>query len=140
MERNDIILMRAKYLRTMRSNRKSDSPRPVVFQDDTWLNAHHSVKKSWNLNDDQHRDMSGGHTVPPGLGGRLIINHAGSKEGWVPNALLTFKANSSSGDYHDNMNGENFLKWLREQLIPNPSPRQCSISQRFDGKTAHNPN
>jgi hypothetical protein len=39
-----------------------------------------------------------------------------------PGELLTcetiWRASSSSGDYHDNMNSEMFLKWVEEALIP----------------------
>ncbi|CAK1583831.1 unnamed protein product [Parnassius mnemosyne] len=45
--------------------------------------------------------------------------HAGNVEGFVPNSLLTYRAEIKSGDYHDNMNTENYLKWLKEKLIPN---------------------
>lgn len=56
---------------------------------------------------------------PISKGSRLVIVHAGGETGFVPNALLTFKAGTKSGDYHDNMNFENYHKWLQTQLIPN---------------------
>ncbi|GBP16670.1 Ral GTPase-activating protein subunit alpha-2 [Eumeta japonica] len=39
-----------------------------------------------------------------------------AENGFVPNALLLFKAGMKSGDYHNNMNYE---KWLRSRLMPN---------------------
>ena len=118
LERSDIISLRHSYLRTLRENRMSANPRPVIYQDETWLNAHHSVKKCWQL-DHPETSQSSGLKVPAGQGTRLIISHAGSENGFVPNALLTFKAKSKTGDYHDEMNGENFKKWFTEQLLPN---------------------
>ncbi|CAG4946228.1 unnamed protein product [Parnassius apollo] len=52
-------------------------------------------------------------------GTRVIIVHAGGCEGFVPNASLVYKANYTSGDYHDNMNLDNYKKWLTTQLLPN---------------------
>ncbi|GBP90143.1 hypothetical protein EVAR_99403_1 [Eumeta japonica] len=46
----------------------------------------------------------------------LVIIYAGSENGFVPNALLLFKAGTKFGDYHDYMNYE---KWLHSQLMPN---------------------
>lgn len=45
--------------------------------------------------------------------------HAGSEDGFVENACLIFKAGLTSGDYHGQMNRENFTKWLTEKLLPN---------------------
>lgn len=45
--------------------------------------------------------------------------HAGSKNGFIQNAGLVFKAGQCSGDYHGQMNRENFIKWLTEKLLPN---------------------
>jgi len=48
----------------------------------------------------------------------MIVLHAGGDRGFVPGADLLFKAKSASGDYHDEMNHINFVKWLQEKLIP----------------------
>lgn len=94
----------------------------MIPLNETWLNAHHSVKKCWQLNDKDgggHPIQEHGLKVPAGQGSRLIISHAGSESGFIPNALLTFMAKSKSGDYHDEMNGDNFKKWFTNQLLPN---------------------
>jgi len=51
--------------------------------------------------------------------GRLIIVGAGSEHGFVPNSTLIFKAGQCTGDYHGQMNRDNFIKWLQEKLLPN---------------------
>lgn len=61
--------------------------------------------------------------------------HAGSEQGFVPNALLTYKANSVSGDYHSNMNAENYEKWLKERLVPNLPPNSVVV---LDNASYHN--
>lgn len=59
-------------------------------------------------------------------GVRVIIVHAGSSEGFIPNALLTYRAEIKTADYHDNMNTENYLKWLKEKVIPN-LPKDAAV-------------
>lgn len=61
-----------------------------------------------------------------GSTGRLIVVHAGSENGFVENAALIFKAGQTSGDYHGQMNQDNFTKWLETQLLPNIPP-ECII-------------
>lgn len=65
----------------------------------------------------------------------MVIVHAGGATGFVPNALLTFKAGSESGDYHDNMNFKNYCKWLQTQLIPNLPPHALVV---VDNVSYHN--
>lgn len=50
---------------------------------------------------------------------RYIILHAGSEEGFVDNASRIFKSKSKKGDYHGEMNAENFEKWIKNDLLPN---------------------
>ena len=48
--------------------------------------------------------------APFSRGERLISLHAGSKAPFLKGTELVWKAKSSTGDYHDEMNGENFFK------------------------------
>uniref|UniRef100_A0A1B6DT43 Tc1-like transposase DDE domain-containing protein n=1 Tax=Clastoptera arizonana TaxID=38151 RepID=A0A1B6DT43_9HEMI len=52
-------------------------------------------------------------------GSRLIIVHAGGEIGGVENALLVFKAGQKTGDYHNDMNAENYEKWIINKLLRN---------------------
>ncbi|XP_046685095.1 uncharacterized protein LOC124370838 [Homalodisca vitripennis] len=61
--------------------------------------------------------------------------HAGSEAGFVPNALTMWKASSHSGDYHDNVNTESMMKWMREKLLPNIPPRSVIV---VDNAPYHN--
>ena len=38
--------------------------------------------------------------------------HAGGRHGFIPGALLTYKAASRTGDYNSEMDGGNFKKWV----------------------------
>ncbi|XP_063924730.1 uncharacterized protein LOC135138682 [Zophobas morio] len=83
------------------------------FLDQTWVFSKGSIcKKTW-------QDGSVNTALAKtGKNCRYIVVHAGNKNGFVEGASLIFKANSKLGDYHDNVNQENFEKWFKEQLIP----------------------
>ena len=53
-------------------------------------------------------------TRPP----RLIIVHAITTAGWVAGAQLVFQAKRHTGDYHGQMDFENFRRWFRDGLLP----------------------
>lgn len=77
------------------------------------MNSNHTMSKCW-----LDEDGTGGLRVPTGKGSRLIILHAGSSNGFVPNGLLCFKSNTT-GDYHEEMDSQRFQRWFEEQLLPN---------------------
>lgn len=52
-------------------------------------------------------------------GKRYIVLHAGHREGFVKNASLIFGTKSKLADYHGDMNGDIFIKWVKEKLVPN---------------------
>ena len=68
--------------------------------------------------------------APFSRGERLIVLHAGSKAGFLKGTELVWKAKSSTGDYHDGMNGDNFFK-----LIPHLPPKSVLI---IDNAPYHN--
>ena len=68
-------------------------------------------------------------------GERLIVSHAGSKRGFLKGTELVWKAKSSTGDYHYEMNGDNFFKWVKEKLIPHLPPKSVLI---IDNTLYHN--
>ena len=92
------------------------------------MHAAHTIKKCWQIDNT-------GVMVPFSKGERMIVLHAGSSKGFIPNAKLVFKAHSSTGDYHQEMNFNNFFKWLQEKLIPNLEPNSVLI---LDNAAYHN--
>ncbi|XP_065831984.1 uncharacterized protein [Oscarella lobularis] len=127
-ERPEIIRQRHSFLRSIKKYREEG--RPLVFLDETWANAHISKERIWL--DDSGR---GGWKRPSGRGQRLIILHAGSKNGWIPGASLVFRSKKSSGDYHDEMNAKHFNEWFEHQLLPH-CPDQSVII--LDNAPYHN--
>lgn len=47
MERNDIVAMRVKFLRTMSNLRQSNDTRTIVYLNETWVNQNHSRGQIW---------------------------------------------------------------------------------------------
>lgn len=84
----------------------------VVFLDETWVNKNHQKQKVWTDGTVKSRP-----NCKIGKGDRLIITHAGSKDGFVPNVLNIFWSNTGQADYHQDMNAEYFEKWFVEQLL-----------------------
>ena len=118
-----VIQQRHEYLRRMRRNRVEK--RPEVFLDETWLNSHAAPEKLW-----VDCDGSGGWRRPSGKGQRLIILHAGSREGWVPESELVFSSKTRSEDYHNETN-----TMVEQSLIPQLPPQSLII---LDNAKYHN--
>lgn len=119
LERTDVVCQRRRFLRNIRAARREG--RDIIFLDETWLNQAHTLSRSW-----QSETCKGGLKAPIGKGRRLIILSAGSDCGFVPESHLIFTAKSTKGDYHNEMNSENFTKWFKEMLLPN-IPQKTAI-------------
>ena len=92
-----------------------------VFIDETCIDTAYTAKYcGWSTTTD-------GVTAPISRGQRLIVVHGGSKDGFVPGALLINKASSATGDYHSEMNGANFLRWMKEKLLPNLKTKSAIV-------------
>ena len=119
-ERDDVLIGRREYLRQKLANRKLvrgkavGTIRPEVYLDESFVNVNHSVSRTWYFAEE-------GPWVrkPSGKGPRLILVHAMTRDGLVEGAKLVFQAKRRTGDYHGQMNFENFCKWFTESLLPN---------------------
>jgi transposase len=130
-EKDHVVAARHRYLREKRSNRKGDEViRPEVYLDESYVNKNHSNDFIWYWDEDGPWVQK-----PSGKGERLIIIHAMTKDGWIPNAKLVFKSTKKTGDYHGQMNHDLFSKWFIEQLLPN-IPKQSLIV--MDNAPYHN--
>ena len=88
-EQPRVIQQRHDYLRPLHQNRNPAENHPVVYLDETWVNAHHGHDTMW-----VDADGEGGWKCPSGKGGWLIVLHAGTVEGWVNGAELVFHLDS----------------------------------------------
>lgn len=140
LEREDIIVWRRKYLRTIREMREQKWT--IYYLDETWVNAGHTKGTVWedttvsSRQDAFRKGLTTGLRAPSGKGGRLIVLHAGSDKGFVDRVCLIFRATKrASTDYHSEMDGPRFEKWFAEQLQPNIHG-QCFVPQCSDRKAA----
>ena len=96
-----------------------------VYLDESYVNRNHSRGYTW-YNED---DVTGAAVhAASGKGERLVMLTGITEEHGmfrVPGAedpdlatLLLFQAKKSKGDYHKNMNGDVFMKWVEEQFFP----------------------
>lgn len=119
IERHDIMRLRWHYIRDIKKYRREG--KSIIFLDETYVNKNHVTQKCWQ-SDTEHGAMQN-----IGKGPRIVIVHAGSRNGFVPNALLMFKSHSKTGDYHGDMNATNFRKWIDEKLLPNIPPNSVIV-------------
>lgn len=127
IEKEEIRAKRIAYLRAIKGYRQQG--RRIVYVDETYIHSTHTKPCSWS--DDSNEML----TLPVSKGPRAVIVHAGGREGFVKNAMLIFKSGAKSGDYHDDMNFDNFYKWLSEKLIPNLQPNSVIV---LDNAPYHN--
>jgi len=131
-ESERVLIKRRQYLRLKRANRDENGHtiRHEVYLDESYINKNHSNDNTWYFKED-------GIILgkPTGKGDRLIIIDAITKNGWVPNARLVFKASKKTGDYHANMNWNNFSGWFQEKLLNNIPENSLII---MDNAAYHN--
>lgn len=113
IEKTNIASMRLQFLRGY-MNHLNNPLRQVVFMDETWIYSKGNPGKSW-----QDKDVKSVRKPEGYDGKRFIIVHGGTKSGFINNASLLFASKSQKEDYHGEMNGEMFMKWVNEHLINN---------------------
>nr|XP_022917224.1 uncharacterized protein LOC111426774 [Onthophagus taurus] len=109
--RKILIDMGFKYKKT--NDELGENKIPVVYLDESYVHKNYTVSKCWQ-GPDEH-----GVLKKDGAGQRWIIAHCGGSMGFIKNGFLLFKSKTKSGDYHDEMNFENFSKWFKTQVLPN---------------------
>lgn len=121
MERSDVAAARTRFLREMQQVKESSQN--IVYLDETWVNQNYTVGKCWT---DTASPQATEIQQPTGKGSRLIILHAGTRNGFVNNAELIFQA-KNDGDYHNQINSILFEDWFRNQLLPNIAPNSVIV-------------
>lgn len=111
VERHDIIDWRCRYLMRMRRIREDN--RNIFFLDESWIDSNLTFRKCW-----QGPGVVGAMECVSGSN-RIIVVGIGSEEGFLPGAQLFFRADVATGDYHGQMNYDNFSKWVTDKVIPN---------------------
>jgi len=119
IEKSSIREKRITYLRRIWEHRRNN--RNIVYTDECYILPSHCSSSASTDGSSNTLDK------PLSKGQRLILVHAGSKEGFVPNALLMYQLNSTKGDNHGKLDSRIYDQWLREILIPNLPPRSVVV-------------
>ena len=92
----------------------------IVYTDESYVNTGYGVKMTW-INE----SVSSTIVRPRPTGKRLVILHAITSDGLLAGAQHTAelfyevkKGDIVAADYHDNMNVEIYLNWMKSKLIP----------------------
>jgi hypothetical protein len=120
IERSDIVQWRLKFLTQMKQARTEG--REIFYLDESWVDTNLTFQKCWQKNGDVEGVMPTGSAA-----NRLIILNMGSKNGFLPGCFLMYKAGTTTGDYHGQMNSGNFEKWITVQVITNLPPSSTVV-------------
>ena len=113
-EKASVVLQRLQYTRKIQELRAEGCT--IFYQDETWFN-----KNMVPLTERVDERGRGGRDAPAGKGSRFIVNSVGSRAcGLLPSALFCVAVNYSkeSEDYHNSMNAEIYLGWLKDIVLP----------------------
>jgi transposase len=112
---------------------QEDGKAAIVYMDESYLYAHHCSQFLWySLTANRKNDVRGDNR-----GKRIIVVHAMTKDGLLevegvePSNILTELYHSCAlifnevcvdgitpADYHDTINGEKFIGWIQQRLLP----------------------
>jgi len=121
---------------------QEDGTAIIVYMDESYIHAHHCSQFLWHsLSSATKNEVRGDNK-----GKRIIIMHAMTKDGLLevegtePSNILTELYHSCAlifdevcvdgvtpADYHDTINGEKFIGWMRQRLFP-------TFQKRYPGK------
>ena len=115
----------------------------IIYMDETYCHLQHIPSKMWYRDVDIGTERS---ERSRSKGSLAIILHAMCKDGWVlceengaPPVVdewqsgevgtceMVFRGKVGKGDYHNNMDGDMFMKWINERLVP-------TVQQKYPGK------
>lgn len=127
VERHDIIEWRCRYLTQVKQLRNEG--RQLFYIDETWVDSNLTFSKCWQSS--RVQGVLSNHSSS----NRLIVVSIGSAKGFLEGASLVFKSGKTTGDYHGQMNAENFEKWIKCIVLPKLPPASAVI---IDNAPYHN--
>lgn len=119
--RLDIVNWRGKNISEMRKNRQSEQPMKVIWLDETWIDPNGRTGKAWvpkNPKNYRERSQYSYQKHKVSRDPRIIVLNAGGEDGYIEGAMQVYKVSKRdvTGDYHDNVNADVFIKWFENLL------------------------
>ena len=119
----------------------------IIYMDESYCHLQHIPSNMWYRDVDIGTERS---ERSRNKGSLAIILHAMCKDGWVlqrdadgkPPAVdewhsgnvqtceMVYRGKIGRGDYHDNMDGDMFMKWVNERLVP-------TVQAKYPGKEVY---
>lgn len=99
-----------KYLQYLESGENIN----FIFLDETWIYQNGSQVRMWL----HEGDFKANPRKVKNEGCRFTVLHAGCNSGFLNGCSLLLDSKIDHRDYHKSMNGEVFVKWISDQLIP----------------------
>lgn len=119
IEKPNIVVRRGMFLRALHNYWAEN--RNVVYIGGTWVDTTFTFRKFC-----QSEEQLQSKEQNTSSSDRLIILHAGNKDGFVPNAALILKSPSTSDDYQREMCAI-VETWVVEKLLPNIPERTVVV-------------
>ena len=131
MESYKIVAWRYEYLRKIEKFRAESYL--IICLDKTWFDSNETVRKFWA---DSTKNCS--VSAPVSRGKKVVICHAGSEKGFVPNSSLLCGEDFAKfyADYHEDINGAVFETWFKNTVLPN-LPKGRKVAILFDNAKYH---
>lgn len=131
IERPDILAWRRDFLIAVKRFRKQG--KNIFYTDESWINTGTSVDKAWTdttVKTPKQAFLAGlsvGLKPPTARGPRFALVHTGNEDGFLANAQLVFLCKKNTADAHDEMDGETYEAYFRNQVLPNLPPHSVVV-------------
>jgi hypothetical protein len=79
--------------------------------------------------------LSTGLKPPTARGPRFSVVHTGNENGFLPNAQLVFLCKNNIADAHDEMDGEIYEQYFKDQVLPNLPPSSVIVLHHMEKRS-----
>lgn len=121
-QKEAVKLKRNSYLNAIVQARKES--RPLVFLDESYIHQHHHHVHDNLFHPADEKDKPNKHYFK---GRRYCFVAAMTEQQFLRNSVWIFESKKTGKDYHSVFNGQNFMNWVKTQLLPNIPPSSVII-------------